>query len=129
MSLQNLRQTFSSVSRNFGGHPKFRRNFGGHPKFRLRVFAKVMLKRAYWPERVGKACEWSVCPPVCNYLTLLPLLEGFQVAKNFFAFPPLYFSGYECSKNNFGFHSNRKTQGQKHEVNNLYFKYQICQMK
>ena len=32
-------------------------------------------------------------------------------------------------KNNFGFHSNRKTQGQKHRVNNLYFKYQVCQMK
>ena len=32
-------------------------------------------------------------------------------------------------KNNFGFHSNRKTQGQKHWLNNLYFKYQICQMK
>ena len=32
-------------------------------------------------------------------------------------------------KNNFGFHSNRKTQGQKHQVNNLYFKYQVCQMK
>ena len=31
-------------------------------------------------------------------------------------------------KNNFGFHSNRKTQGQKHQVNNLYFKYQVCQM-
>ena len=59
-------------------------------KFRLRVFAKVMLKRAYWPERVGKACEWSVCPPGCNYLTLLPLLEGFKVAKKFLAFPPLY---------------------------------------
>ena len=32
-------------------------------------------------------------------------------------------------KNNFGFHSNRKTQGQKHRLNNLYFKYQVCQMK
>ena len=32
-------------------------------------------------------------------------------------------------KNNFGFHSNRKTQGQKHGVNNLYFEYQVCQMK
>ena len=32
-------------------------------------------------------------------------------------------------KNNFGFHSNRKTQGQKHQVNNLYFKYQVCHMK
>ena len=32
-------------------------------------------------------------------------------------------------KNNFGFHSNQKTQGQKHRVNNLYFKYQVCQMK
>ena len=32
-------------------------------------------------------------------------------------------------KNNFGFHSNQKTQGQKHQVNNLYFKYQVCQMK
>ena len=32
-------------------------------------------------------------------------------------------------KNNFGFHSNRKTQGQKHQVNNLYFKYQVCQIK
>ena len=31
-------------------------------------------------------------------------------------------------KNNFGFHSNRKTQGQKHRVNNLYFKYQVCQI-
>ena len=32
-------------------------------------------------------------------------------------------------KNNFGFHSNHKTQGQKHRVNNLYFKYQVCQTK
>ena len=32
-------------------------------------------------------------------------------------------------KNNFDFHSNQKTQGQKHQVNNLYFKYQVCQMK
>ena len=32
-------------------------------------------------------------------------------------------------KNNFGFHSNQKTQGQKHGVNNLNFKYQICQIK
>ena len=32
-------------------------------------------------------------------------------------------------KNNFGFHSNRKTQGQKHQLNNLYFKYQVYQMK
>ena len=28
-------------------------------------------------------------------------------------------------KNNFGFHSNRKTQGQKHQLNNLYFKFVI----
>ena len=32
-------------------------------------------------------------------------------------------------KNNFGFHSNQKTQGQKHRLNNLYFKYQVCQIK
>ena len=32
-------------------------------------------------------------------------------------------------KDNFGFHSNQKTQGQKHRVNNLNFKYQVCQMK
>ena len=32
-------------------------------------------------------------------------------------------------KNNFGFHSNQETQGQKHQANNLYFKYQVCQMK
>ena len=32
-------------------------------------------------------------------------------------------------KKNFGFHSNRKTQGQKHQVNNLYLKYQVCQIK
>ena len=32
-------------------------------------------------------------------------------------------------KNNFGFHSNQKTQGQKHRVNNTNFKYQVCQMK
>ena len=32
-------------------------------------------------------------------------------------------------KNNFGFHSNRKTQGHKHQLNNLYFKYQVYQMK
>ena len=31
-------------------------------------------------------------------------------------------------KNNFSFHSNQKTQGQKHQVNNLYFKHQVCQM-
>ena len=34
-----------------------------------------------------------------------------------------------AQKNNFGFHSNRKTQGHKHQLNNLYFKYQVCQMK
>ena len=32
-------------------------------------------------------------------------------------------------KNNFGFHGNRKTQGHKHQLNNLYFKYQVCQIK
>ena len=32
-------------------------------------------------------------------------------------------------KNNFGFHSNQKTQGHKHQLNNLYFKYQVCQIK
>ena len=32
-------------------------------------------------------------------------------------------------KNDFGFHSNQKTQGQKHQVNNLYFKYQVCQIE
>ena len=32
-------------------------------------------------------------------------------------------------KNDFGFHSNQKTQEQKHRVNNLHFKYQVCQMK
>ena len=26
-------------------------------------------------------------------------------------------------KNDFGFHSNQKTQGHKHQLNNLYFKY------
>ena len=31
-------------------------------------------------------------------------------------------------KNSFGFHSNQKTQGQKRRVNNLNFKYQVCQM-
>ena len=105
--LKNLRQNFLSdqtkfrLRRNFvwgsdenffvwGGHQtKFRPRRNSETKFRPRVFAKVMLKRAYWPERVGKACEWSGCPPGCNYLTLLPLLEGFKVAKNFFAFPTL----------------------------------------
>ena len=32
-------------------------------------------------------------------------------------------------KNNFGFHSNQKTQGQKRQLNNLYFKYHVCQVK
>ena len=32
-------------------------------------------------------------------------------------------------KNNFGFHSSQKTQGQKHQVNNLNFKYRVCQIK
>ena len=32
-------------------------------------------------------------------------------------------------KDNFGFHSNQKTEGQKHRVINLNFKYQVCQMK
>ena len=32
-------------------------------------------------------------------------------------------SSYKC------FHRNRKTQGHKHQLNNLYFKYQVCQMK
>ena len=32
-------------------------------------------------------------------------------------------------KNNFGFHGNQKTQGHKDQLNNFYFKYQICQMK
>ena len=29
----------------------------------------------------------------------------------------------DVQKNNFGFHGNQKTQGQKHQLNNLYFKY------
>ena len=32
-------------------------------------------------------------------------------------------------KNNFGFHSDQKTQGEKQQLNDLYFRYQICQMK
>ena len=32
----------------------------------------------------------------------------------------------DVQKNNFGFHGNQKTQGQKYQVNNLYFKYQVC---
>ena len=32
-------------------------------------------------------------------------------------------------KNNFGFHGNKKTQGQEHQVNNFHSKYQVCQMK
>ena len=32
-------------------------------------------------------------------------------------------------KNNFGFHSNQKTQGHKHLLNNFNFKRQVCQMK
>ena len=32
-------------------------------------------------------------------------------------------------KNDFGFHGNRKTQGHKHQLNSLYFKYQVCQIK
>ena len=32
-------------------------------------------------------------------------------------------------KNDFGFHGNRKTQGQKHQLNILYFKYQVCRVK
>ena len=36
---------------------------------------------------------------------------------------------YNVWKNNLGFHSNEKTQGQKQPLNNLYFKYQVCQMK
>ena len=35
----------------------------------------------------------------------------------------------DIQKNNFSFHSNRKTQGQKHQLNNLYFKYQVWQIK
>ena len=36
---------------------------------------------------------------------------------------------FAVARCNFGFHSNQKTQGQKHQVNNLYFKYQVCQIK
>ena len=32
-------------------------------------------------------------------------------------------------KNDFGFQSNQKTQGHKHQLNNLYFKYQVYQIK
>ena len=32
-------------------------------------------------------------------------------------------------KNDFGFHSNKKTQGHKHQLNNLYLKYQVCKMR
>ena len=28
-------------------------------------------------------------------------------------------------KNNFGFHGNQKTEGHKHQLNNLYLKYQF----
>ena len=50
-------------------------------------------------------------------------------------FPHLIFENIDIlavmtvQKNNFGFHGNRKTQGHKHQLNNLYFKYQVCQMK
>ena len=30
------------------------------------VFAKVMLKRAYWPERVGKGLDRPTFTPGCN---------------------------------------------------------------
>ena len=32
-------------------------------------------------------------------------------------------------KNNFGFHGNRQTQGHKHQLKNICFKYQVCQIK
>ena len=32
-------------------------------------------------------------------------------------------------KKDFGFHSNQQTQGHKHQLNNLHFKYQGCQIK
>ena len=32
-------------------------------------------------------------------------------------------------KSDFGFHGNRQIQGHKHHLNNLHFKYQVCQMK
>ena len=32
-------------------------------------------------------------------------------------------------KSNFGFHGNQKTQGHKHQLNNLYFKYKVYLMK
>ena len=50
---------------------------------------KVASKAPYWPEGVGEACGWPFIPPGCNWLSLLPLLEGFKVAKNFLAFHPL----------------------------------------
>ena len=34
-----------------------------------------------------------------------------------------------AQKNDFGFHSNQKTQGHKYQLNNLNFKYQVYQMK
>ena len=40
-----------------------------------------------------------------------------------------YSTCYKCSKKNFGFHSNQKTQGQKYRLNNLYIKYQLWHMK
>ena len=48
---------------------------------------KVASKAPYWPEGVGEACGWPFIPPGCNWLSLLPLLEGFKVAKKFLAFP------------------------------------------
>ena len=35
----------------------------------------------------------------------------------------------EVQKNNFGYHSNQNTQGHKHRLNNLYFKYYGYSMK
>ena len=34
-----------------------------------------------------------------------------------------------AKKNNFGFYSNQKTRGHKHQLNNIHFKYQVSQIK
>ena len=78
--MQNDAKFFCMISHHFAS---FRMRFS-HGIF------KVMLKRAYWPEGVGEACDRSVCPPGCNGLSLLPLLAGVQSAKKILAFHPLY---------------------------------------
>ena len=68
----------------------------------------------------GQPCVRTGCIEHVTYMERVPnyICQNFDIL-----------AVTNAQKNDFGFHSNRKTQGHKHQLNNLYFKYQVYQMK